>query len=369
MANSRFYSSTAQATTLTSGITAGSPTMDVAATTGFPGSFPYTLSVDYGAAAEELVTVIAAAGLTLTITRGEDGTSAQSHSSGAVIKHVASAQDFTDSRTHEAASTNVHGLTGGAAVVGTTQSQTLSSKTISGGTFTGTIAGSPTFSGTPSFGNAGLTGTLTASGSATLAGTFAGSPTLSGAVSLTGAVSHTGASMTANELTVTNNATTDIPLVVNAITSTTAKLASLQVNAVEKFAVDNGGVVKAIGDVTESTLANIATAASGFSVVAGYAIRRAGMDVVQLVVQRTGGTITSTNGNITDTDICTVASAWRPASGFGSEALSFSYGTGVVNGELVTTPSTGVTTIRTASSDVTTGSNIRFTLVYPAGTL
>jgi len=71
MANSRYYSSIAQQTTLTSGITASGTTMIVAATTGFPGSLPYTLAVDYGASNEELVEVTGVAGTTLTVTRAE----------------------------------------------------------------------------------------------------------------------------------------------------------------------------------------------------------------------------------------------------------------------------------------------------------
>lgn len=130
MANSRFYSSTAQQTTLTGGVTSSGTSIAVASTTGFPGSLPFTLALDYGSSNEELVEVTAVASLTLTVTRAIDGTSGSAHSAGAFVRHVSSARDFTDSRTHEAASTNVHGLTGGAAVVGTTQAQTLTNKTL-----------------------------------------------------------------------------------------------------------------------------------------------------------------------------------------------------------------------------------------------
>lgn len=130
MANSRFYSSIALPTTLTSGITASGTTMIVAATAGFPGSLPYTLAVDYGSSNEELVEVTGVAGTTLTVTRAIDNTTGSSHNPGAVVRHVSSARDFTDSRTHEAASTNVHGLSGGSAVVGTTSTQTLTNKTL-----------------------------------------------------------------------------------------------------------------------------------------------------------------------------------------------------------------------------------------------
>lgn len=183
MANAYTYSNVAQATTLSGSISAGATTATVAGTVGFPGTFPYVLAFDYGASTEELVLVTAAAGTNLTVTRGFGGTSAQSHSLGAVVRHVINAVDLSDFRTHEAATAAVHGVAG--TLVGTSDTQTLANKTLTSPTInSGALSG--TFTGAHT-----LSGAVTLSGGGTLTGTFTGSPTLSGTVNHTGAIQST----------------------------------------------------------------------------------------------------------------------------------------------------------------------------------
>lgn len=136
----RNFSSVASETTLQAGINNVSTVILVASTTGFP-VVPFILALDYGAATEEVVLATNVAGLSVTVTRAYDGTAAVSHGPGAKVRHVSSAIDFREANDHVNTSTNVHGLTGGAAVVGTTSSQTLENKIYDLARFTGEIGG------------------------------------------------------------------------------------------------------------------------------------------------------------------------------------------------------------------------------------
>lgn len=189
MANSRFYSSTAAVTNLQATAGPSDATVQVASSSGFPGSFPFTLSLDYGSANEELVDVTGGGPSVFNVTRAVDGTSATTHNAGAVVRHVSSARDFTDSRTHEASSSGVHGISGSFVdtnSIQTLNNKTLASPTINNGTITGTVTatGSTVTGGTldgATLHNDVVTGTLNLAGS-----------TVNGAYTNTGDITNTG---------------------------------------------------------------------------------------------------------------------------------------------------------------------------------
>lgn len=126
----RNYSSTAVATTLASAISSSDTSMTLAAATGLP-SVPFTLVIEPDTAYEEIVTVTARSGTSVSaMSRGQESTTARSHAAGSVVKHMVTGRDLQDVQDHIANTTTAHGVTG--AVVGTTNSQTLTNKAISG---------------------------------------------------------------------------------------------------------------------------------------------------------------------------------------------------------------------------------------------
>jgi hypothetical protein len=124
----------AAATTLAASCTAIATTIQVASVTGLPVTFPYVLIIGRGTASEEAVLVTAAAGTTLTVTRGYDSTTAFAHNNGDSVVHGVTAIEFREANAHVNATSGVHGATGD--VVGTSDTQTLTNKNLSSGTNT-----------------------------------------------------------------------------------------------------------------------------------------------------------------------------------------------------------------------------------------
>lgn len=150
----RYFSNTAILSYITSSLNGvdTTSTFSVSATSGgatapptdWP-SVPFYAAINRGAADEEVVLVTDVTGSSVTVTRGSTldspyGSTTQAHSINATIEHVAAAADFDEANGHIEATTG-HGATG--AVVGTTNSQTLTNKTLTAPTIT-----TPTISGT-----------------------------------------------------------------------------------------------------------------------------------------------------------------------------------------------------------------------------
>ena len=159
----RQYSSRSQQTTLTTAITAGTTSITVVSGSALLGgvSIPagrtFTLVIDPDTAIEEIVDATATSGANgFIITRAIDGSSAQEHSAGAVVRHMAIGRDYRDANLHAEATAyyndgsgtghTLHGIGSGEGdVVGTGKAQTLTNKiltspTISDPTLTGTAS-------------------------------------------------------------------------------------------------------------------------------------------------------------------------------------------------------------------------------------
>ena len=114
----RKYSSRSQQTTLTAPLTAGASTMSVVSGPALmggktlTGTQTYTVVIDPDTALEEIVDVtLYSSGNTINITRNIDGSTAQDHSAGAVVRHMAIGRDYQEANDHIENTTTAHGIT------------------------------------------------------------------------------------------------------------------------------------------------------------------------------------------------------------------------------------------------------------------
>lgn len=101
-------------------------------------------------------------------------------------------------------------------------------------------------------------------------------------------------------------------------------------------------------------------AASGFSVNNFWANRQGATVELNMYLNRTGATITSSAGNVADTTCCTVPAGWRPNS---ASTINGIWDNGSADGGFVI-GTDGICTLRTADGDIVNGTNLRLHVVF-----
>jgi hypothetical protein len=142
----RKYSSRSQQTTLTSAVTSGASSIPVVSTTTLLGGITvsagqtFTVVIDPDTSLEEIVDVTSVSSPNLIVVRAQDGSTAQDHSAGAIVRHMEIGRDLREANLHIEATgayndgTGTHSLHGlgstDGVVVGTASTSTLTNKTI-----------------------------------------------------------------------------------------------------------------------------------------------------------------------------------------------------------------------------------------------
>lgn len=182
----RNYSSTVIARKLTSAMSASSSgtadAMILDSTATVPTAYPFTMVIDPDTSSEEIVTVTGApTGYSYPVTRGSDGTTATAHLNNSIVRHMVTARDLQEPQDHIYASADVHGLAtagpagvSGGSVVGTAASQSLTNKTISASTLSGSIAASGATITAPLLSGSTISGSTTVNDTVTNNGTVVG---------------------------------------------------------------------------------------------------------------------------------------------------------------------------------------------------
>jgi len=241
--------------------------------------------IDPDTALEEIVDVTAVSTNTLTVVRGRDGSSGQAHSAGAVVRHMAIGRDYREANDHINETTTAHGLTI-ADVITTTNTKTLTNKTLTSPTITGTGAIAGTFTGN-------LTGNVTGNVSGT-AGSTTGNAATATALA-TGRTFQLTGDVEASGVTFDGTGNVSLTTVIG-----TGAIVNADINAsaaIDKTKISGTAITAAdTGTVTSTMIANGTIVDADIN--ASAAIAKTKLDL--------GGTITSADivdGTIVASDI------------------------------------------------------------------
>lgn len=270
----RKYTSRSQQTTLSASVTSGGNTITVVSATTLLGGTTisagqtFTIVVDPDTALEEILDATAVSSNTFTVTRAVDGSSAQDHSAGAVVRHMIIGRDLREPNAHAETGTGVHGLASTSVVVGTIDAQTISNKTLgsnlAAGTYKITGLGDPASAqdaATKNYVDTGVSsGVVLAAASATssaASATAAATSATSAAASATAAATSASSAATSASLALTsaNSAATSATAAATSATSAAASATAAATSATSAAASATAAATSATSAAASATAA------------------------------------------------------------------------------------------------------------------
>ena len=375
----RNFSATAIETTLVNSISSAATgdtttSVSVVSVSGFP-TVPYTLILGPDTNKEEVVTVTAASSTTLTITRGQDGTQAQSHTAGTSVRHGVSGRDFKEEQTHIAArgydadsgilanasQTHVHGLvTGDGSVVGADQLVTLTRKTLTTPTINGaTLSGTVTSTASIVVSGAGTITGLSSAGMVNSSATpkiyvdaILGSATAAAISAASAVVSATSAATSATSAA--NSATASASSASAAATSASSALTSQTAAATSATSAAASATAAATSATSASASATAsASSASASATSAGAAATSASSAATSATASASSASAAATSAASAATSATSSAASTSAAAASATAAATSATSAAAS----ATAAANSVSTIATYASDALTSAN------------
>jgi hypothetical protein len=385
----RKYSSRSQQTTITSAITSGATTMTVAAASALlggiapaaiTGGITFTVVIDPDTALEEILDITGASSSTMTITRAVDGSSAQDHSAGAVVRHMLIGRDVREPNTHQETSTGVHGLASTSSVVGTLDTQTLTNKTLTSPTVnTPTIAGatiSGAFTSTATITGGTITGATVTGLSAPTSGsdattktyvdTILGSAVAAATSATSAATSATSAAASATAAaTSATSAAASATLSANSSSSAATQATNAATSATSAAASATAAATSATSAAASATAA--ATSATSASTQATAAASSATTAAASVATIASYATAASTSANSAATSAASAAASTSAAAASASAAAT-SAASAVVSATAASTSASSALTSQTAAATSATSAATQATAAATSAT-